>query len=108
MESRWSAGDTAGMDDLDLLVYQSRIIGADPSLVVWGGGNTSVKLEEMDFRGRSTRVMRIKGTGTDMKSIERKHFPAVRMEDVLPLSERERLDRPLAVATLGWEGLDRG
>ena len=88
MQNLWSDDEAVGKDDLDLLVYQSRIIGADSKLVVWGGGNTSVKLDEPDFRGRTGRVMRIKGSGSDMKSIERKHFPAVRLDDVLPLFER--------------------
>ena len=44
MKSRWSdedAGRCAG--DLALRVYTSRPLGAEPSLVLHGGGNTSVK-----------------------------------------------------------------
>ena len=91
VQNRWSESEAAGKDDLDLLVYQSRVMGAEPNLVLWGGGNTSIKLDEEDFRGRPARVMRIKGSGSDMKSIERKHFPGVRMDDVLPLFEREEM-----------------
>ena len=43
MHSRWSDADAQGKNDLDLLVYASRLIGAETTLVVWGGGNTSVK-----------------------------------------------------------------
>ena len=88
MESRWSDTDTSSLDDLDLLVYQSRLIGADPSLVVWGGGNTSLKVTEQDFRGRETKVLRVKGSGSDMKSIQRQDFPALRMDDLLTVFER--------------------
>ncbi|MBI2468724.1 MAG: bifunctional rhamnulose-1-phosphate aldolase/short-chain dehydrogenase, partial [Candidatus Rokubacteria bacterium] len=56
---------------------------------VWGGGNTSVKLTEPDLRGRPVRVLRVKGSGSDLKSIARKDFPGVRLDDVLPLLERE-------------------
>ncbi|HWN14502.1 MAG TPA: bifunctional rhamnulose-1-phosphate aldolase/short-chain dehydrogenase, partial [Candidatus Dormibacteraeota bacterium] len=89
MNSRWSDGDAQGKSDLDLLVYASRLIGAETTLVVWGGGNTSIKQEERDHRGRPTRVLRVKGSGSDLKSIQKKDFPGVRMDDVLAL-----LDRP--------------
>ncbi len=36
MKNLWSEKDAAGMSELDRLVYQSRLIGADPSLVLWG------------------------------------------------------------------------
>ena len=91
MRNLWNEAETAGMDDLDLLVYQSRLIGADPSLVVWGGGNTSIKANRPDLRGRDTNVIIIKGSGSDMKSIERKHFPSLRLDDVLPLFERQAM-----------------
>src|SRR5882672_12853373 len=89
MNSRWSDGDAQGKSDLDLLVYASRLIGAETTLVVWGGGNTSIKQEERDHRGRHTRVLRVKGGGYDIKSIQKKDFRGVRMDDVLAL-----LDRP--------------
>ena len=61
MRNRWNDADTAGMDEVDLLVYQSHLIGAEPSLVLWGGGNTSLKLDVKDFRGRTVRAMVVKG-----------------------------------------------
>ncbi|MBI3029123.1 MAG: bifunctional rhamnulose-1-phosphate aldolase/short-chain dehydrogenase [Candidatus Rokubacteria bacterium] len=88
MIARWSDAETKGLDGLDLLVYGSRLIGAEPSLVVWGGGNTSLKTEERDFRGRTVRVLRVKGSGSDLKSIARKDFPGVRMDEILALLER--------------------
>src|SRR3989441_2786307 len=89
MRSRWSDVETRDLSELDALVYASRLIGAETSLVVWGGGNTSIKLTERDHRGRAVRVLRVKGSGSDLKSIERKHFPGVRMDDVLALLERK-------------------
>jgi rhamnulose-1-phosphate aldolase/alcohol dehydrogenase len=88
MNSRWSDADAQGLNDLDLIVYASRLIGAETTLVVWGGGNTSVKRDERDHRGRPTRVLRVKGSGSDLKSIQKKDFPGVRMDDVLALLER--------------------
>ena len=100
MLSQWSEQQAAGLDPLDLLVYSSRLIGADDTLVVWGGGNTSIKQEERDFRGRPGQVLRVKGSGTDMKSIQRKDFPGVRMDDVLALLEREQMSDEAMVAYL--------
>src|SRR6266852_6212872 len=88
MHSRWSEADAQGKNDLDLLVYASRLIGAETTLVVWGGGNTSVKRDERDHRNRPTRVLRVKGSGSDLKSIQMKDFPGVRMDDLLALLER--------------------
>src|SRR6267378_7281568 len=88
MNSRWDAAAAKKLDGLDLLVYASRLIGAETSLVVWGGGNTSIKQIERDHRGREVRVLRVKGSGSDLKSIEKKHFPGVRMDDVLALLDR--------------------
>ncbi|MBI2159580.1 MAG: bifunctional rhamnulose-1-phosphate aldolase/short-chain dehydrogenase [Candidatus Rokubacteria bacterium] len=88
MRSRWNEAEAAGLDGLDLLVYASRLIGAEPSLVVWGGGNTSIKTVERDHRGREVSVLRVKGSGSDLKSIQRKDFPGVRMEDITALLPR--------------------
>ena len=74
---------------LDVLVYRSRLLGSDPDLVVWGGGNTSVKMIETDFRGWAREVLRIKGSGTDLKTIDHSGFPGVFRDDILPLLERE-------------------
>src|SRR5919204_895802 len=89
MRSRWSEAQAAGMDELDCLVYASRLVGAETSLVVWGGGNTSIKLLERDHRGREIPVLRVKGSGSDLKSVQRKDFPGVRMDDVRALLDRQ-------------------
>jgi rhamnulose-1-phosphate aldolase/alcohol dehydrogenase len=91
MNSRWDDDAVRGLSDLDLLVYASRLIGAESSLVLWGGGNTSVKRRERDHRGRDTRVLRVKGSGSDLKSIQSKDFPGVRMDDILALLERDEV-----------------
>jgi rhamnulose-1-phosphate aldolase/alcohol dehydrogenase len=88
MESCWNPGEDLS-DPLGLLVHQSRLLGADPALVLRGGGNTSLKVEEVDFRGRPVRVLRVKASGSDMRTARRADFAGVRLEDVLPLIERE-------------------
>lgn len=88
MNSAWSDADARGKDDLGLLVYRSRLIGADPSLVLSGGGNTSGKWEETDFNGRTVRVLRVKGSGADLKNARERDFPALRLEPILALLGR--------------------
>ena len=44
--------------------------------------------------------MLIKGSGSDMKSIERRHFPALRLDEVLPLFDREQMSDEEMVAYL--------
>ena len=91
MDNRWSEDETRGLSELDLLVYQSHLVGADPGLVVWGGGNTSIKVTEADFRGREVQVMHIKASGVDLKVAQAKDFPGLRLDDLLPLFDRDSM-----------------
>ena len=101
MQSRWDDAAVKGKGDLDQLIVASRLIGAEESLVLWGGGNTSVKVRAPDFRGRETDVMFIKGSGSDLKTIESKHFAGVALEDVRPLLNRQgEMDDDAMVAYL--------
>ena len=108
MENRWSEEEVQDLSELDLLVYQSRLIGADSSLVIWGGGNTSLKSNRPDFRDRDTRVLLIKSSGSDLKSVQPGDFPAVRLEDVLPLFERSDIPDEAVVDYLERCLLDPG
>src|SRR5881397_3256735 len=101
MRSRWSDVETRDLSELDVLVYASRLIGVETSLVVWGGGNTSIKTSERDHRNRPVDVLRVKGSGSDLKSIQHKDFPGVRMEDVRALLERDEMSDEEMVAYLG-------
>ena len=74
---------------VEQLVEQSHRVGADETLVLWGGGNNSFKTEATDLLGRTIAVMLIKSSGSDMKSIVPKQFPAVRLDYIAPLLERK-------------------
>jgi len=92
MRSRWNEAEANPLDGLDLLVYASRLVGAETSLVIWGGGNTSIKTRERDHRGRDIAVLRVKGSGSDLKSVQKKDFPGVRMDDIAALLGRDEMD----------------
>lgn len=100
MESRWEDAAAARQPELGGLLYASRVTGADQSLVLWGGGNTSAKIEETDFRGQAVSVLRVKGSGSDLRTIQRQDFPGVRLVDVLPLLERDAMSDEAMVAYL--------
>lgn len=87
-EDGWRAEDAAGLDELGLLVYRSNLLGRDPTLVNAGGGNTSAKLTETDFRGRETEVLRVKASGFDLATMDRSGFVGLRLDDILPLRSR--------------------
>ena len=55
--------------ELALRVYTSRLIGQDPSLVLHGGGNTSVKLRIKNIVGEEQEVLYVKGSGVDLAII---------------------------------------
>jgi len=80
-----------GETELERLVNRSRLIGGDPALVLHGGGNTSTKLVERDHLGRERRVLRIKGSGSDLATVEERHFPGLWLDELLPLREREAM-----------------
>src|SRR5438067_6611125 len=61
----WARGPAPGADELDQLVYLSRLIGREPRLVQPGGGNTSIKLGE---------ALLVKGSGTDLRTVGREGF----------------------------------
>ncbi|MEC1680604.1 bifunctional aldolase/short-chain dehydrogenase [Bacillus mojavensis] len=73
------------------LVYRSNLIGADRTVCNWGGGNTSMKTTEKDFRGRETEVMWVKGSGSDLATMKAHNFTGLRLDDVRPLIERDQM-----------------
>ena len=86
MQSLWNDADAAplGGDPLRLRVYTSRLLGREPSLVLHGGGNTSVKAEVADLFGDREEILYIKGSGWDLATIEAGGFAPVK----LPLLRR--------------------
>jgi rhamnulose-1-phosphate aldolase/alcohol dehydrogenase len=86
MLNRW---ESAPAGEIDELVYQSRLVGLEEALVLWGGGNNSVKSAAADLLGKPIDVMYVKSSGSDMKSIVPKQFPAVRLDYIAPLRQRD-------------------
>ncbi|TAM75764.1 bifunctional aldolase/short-chain dehydrogenase [bacterium] len=88
---RYLARHAAWGEALALRVYTSHLIGADPSLVLHGGGNTSVKAVARDAVDGEVEALYIKGSGWDLASIEPQGFPALRLAHVRRMLQCERL-----------------
>ncbi|HUA25872.1 MAG TPA: bifunctional aldolase/short-chain dehydrogenase [Steroidobacteraceae bacterium] len=101
MKSRWSDQDASRCEgDLALRVYTSRLLGAEPSLVLHGGGNTSVKSSITNLFGEAENVIYVKGSGWDLETIEAAGFSPCRMQPLLALSKLETLSDPQMAAEL--------
>jgi rhamnulose-1-phosphate aldolase/alcohol dehydrogenase len=88
---RWDDAATAGLDGLAALVHRSNLLGADRALTNKGGGNTSAKGTVVDHAGRETRVLWVKGSGTDLATITAAGFATLRLDEILPLRRREHM-----------------
>ncbi len=80
-----------GATTLAQLVARSRRLGADRTVCIWGGGNTSAKSDAIDFRGRPARILWVKGSGSDLATVSEASFTGLYLHDVLLLLERESM-----------------
>ncbi|MEC1634732.1 bifunctional aldolase/short-chain dehydrogenase [Bacillus mojavensis] len=87
-DSEHAAQLSKGVEEL---VYRSNLIGADRTVCNWGGGNTSMKTTEKDFRGREIEVMWVKGSGSDLATMKAHNFTGLRLDDIRPLIERDQM-----------------
>ncbi|MEP7291314.1 MAG: bifunctional aldolase/short-chain dehydrogenase [Chloroflexota bacterium] len=87
MQSLWNDAESALFPgDLAQRVYTSRLLGRDKSLVMHGGGNTSVKIREKNLFSREEDVLYVKGSGWDLETIEAAGFAPVRLAPLLELA----------------------
>ena len=101
MKNLWEPAEAAKCkSDLELRVYTSRLLGRDDTLVLHGGGNTSVKLRERNLLGEEEDILYVKGSGWDLESIEVNGFAPVRMAPLLRLARLETLSDPQMVNEL--------
>ena len=75
--------------DLAERIYTSRLLGLKKDLVLHGGGNTSVKALAKDTDGEVHEVIYVKGSGSDLATIEAKDFPAVKLKPLYKLTKKK-------------------
>lgn len=92
MRNLWNSAEASAFPgDLGQRVYSSRLLGRDPSLVLHGGGNTSVKTVERNVFGEEERVLRVKGSGWDLATIEARGFSPCKLAHLTRLAALEEL-----------------
>ncbi|HEY2407140.1 MAG TPA: bifunctional aldolase/short-chain dehydrogenase [Polyangiaceae bacterium] len=89
--------------ELALRVYTSQLLGRDDTLVLHGGGNTSLKVREHNLVGEEEEILYVKGSGWDLVSIQEAGFAPVRMAHLLKLARLEALSDPQMVNELGTQ-----
>lgn len=113
MKSLWNDAEAAQFRSrfpgpLGPRVYSSRLLGRDRTLVLHGGGNTSVKLTQENLFGEPEEVLYVKGSGWDLESIEPAGFSPVALDYVRRLARLPALPDPQMVNELNTHMLRAG
>jgi rhamnulose-1-phosphate aldolase/alcohol dehydrogenase len=99
-ENLWDARKAEGLSELEGLAHRSNLLGRDRAVANYGGGNTSTKARERDHTGREVDVLWVKGSGSDLATIEAGQFTGLKLGEVLALEEREEMSDEEMVAYL--------
>jgi len=100
MKSRWSDAKAAEFvkkyrrrfgKDVALRAYSSRLIGAEPTLVLHGGGNTSVKSVYKNVLGQSVEAVFVKASGYDLAHIVPEGFCGLDLDYIKSLRALKEL-----------------
>src|SRR3954451_19056089 len=105
VEDLWPSSDVPE-GTLDQLVLASHLLGANRAVSNFGGGNTSAKGVASDHTGRDVNVMWVKGSGSDLATMGPEHFTGLKLDEVLPLMERDEMSGEDMVAYLARCQLD--
>src|SRR3954447_12645465 len=93
LQDLWDDSAAAALagDPLELLRYRSNLLGADLRITNFGGGNTSSKFDLPDpVTGARVRVMAVKGSGGDLRSMGTSGFAVLDLERLQRLIPRYR------------------
>ena len=98
MKNLWSEQEARlFVGDLAQRVYTSRLLGRDKTLVMHGGGNTSVKINQKNIFDEDEAVLYVKGSGWDLETIEAAGFAPVRLAHLRKLAKLKVLTDPQMV-----------
>jgi rhamnose utilization protein RhaD (predicted bifunctional aldolase and dehydrogenase)/NAD(P)-dependent dehydrogenase (short-subunit alcohol dehydrogenase family) len=93
LQNLWDEREAAALaaQPLALLRYRSNLLGADLRITNFGGGNTSSKFELPDpLTGRPVRVLAVKGSGGDLRSMTEGGFALLYLDKLEALIARYR------------------
>jgi len=100
VRSEWPADGSGATSELQELLFASHLLGANRALANYGGGNTSAKGISIDHAGNEVSTLWVKGSGSDLATMTERDFPALRLDEILPLFEREQMSDEEMVAYL--------
>jgi rhamnulose-1-phosphate aldolase/alcohol dehydrogenase len=82
----WDDGHAATLDEPNLLLYRSNLLGSDLRITNFGGGNTSAKIAGVDpLTGEAVKVLWVKGSGGDIGSMKLDGFSTLYLDKLLGL-----------------------
>jgi rhamnulose-1-phosphate aldolase/alcohol dehydrogenase len=91
LASRWNEAHAATLDEPALLVYRSNLLGSDPAITNYAGGNTSAKLPGCDpLTGETVEVLWVKGSGGDLGTMKRDGLATLYLARLYALKGRYR------------------
>ena len=89
IDALWDATHASSLDEVGILVYRSNLLGSDPRVTNFGGGNTSAKVLETDpLTGVQMPVLWVKGSGGDLGTMRRAGLASLYLDKVLALENR--------------------
>lgn len=92
MKNHWNDTEAQALDGLlGACVYASRLIGAEPSLVLQGGGNSSIKTVEHDVFGDDVDVLWVKASGRDLADLDPDGFAPLDLGRIRRLADLSAL-----------------
>ena len=93
MKNLWDPEAVAQFEENTLLlrVYTSRLLGQNSDLVLHGGGNTSVKIQQTNLFGEAEDILYVKGSGCDLATIDEDGFTPLLLKTLRKLAALENI-----------------
>ena len=93
MKNLWDSNEVLQFEEnvLQLRVYTSRLLGQDSDLVLHGGGNTSVKIQQTNLFGEEEEILYVKGSGNNLATIDADGFTPLILKTLRKLAELENI-----------------
>ena len=89
LENLWDHEFASKLDPIGQLVYASNLLGSDPRITNFGGGNTSFKVVQPDpLTGEPVEVLWVKGSGGDLGTAKHESFASLYLDKVIGLEGR--------------------
>jgi rhamnulose-1-phosphate aldolase/alcohol dehydrogenase len=107
VRDEWNEAEAVrATSNLEQVLFASHLLGGNRALANYGGGNTSAKGIAVDHIGREVPAIWVKGSGSDLATMTAADFTPLRLEEILPLLNRDEMSDEAMVAHLARCQLD--